>query len=149
MQTGRIYMETKFLSSKGNSSKKTEGKRKQQENGPRIGTRQEYRGSTVKELLPETGRTHPYPLPTPEQRPHGRSSLPSLTHATTPLRSTPFLSVPHPPLPPLHPRQPAVSPSQFTSNTMAGGSRTVVKRTKDAALEHVRKAPRNDGSLLT
>jgi hypothetical protein len=32
---------------------------------------------------------------------------------------------------------------------MAGGSRTVVKRTKDAALEHVRKALRNDGSLLT
>jgi hypothetical protein len=32
---------------------------------------------------------------------------------------------------------------------MAGGSRTVVKRTKDAALEHVRKALRIDGNLLT
>jgi hypothetical protein len=32
---------------------------------------------------------------------------------------------------------------------MAGGSRTVVKRTNDAALEHVRKALRTNGSLLT
>jgi hypothetical protein len=32
---------------------------------------------------------------------------------------------------------------------MTGASRTVVKRTKDAALEHVRKAQRTDGSLLT
>jgi hypothetical protein len=32
---------------------------------------------------------------------------------------------------------------------MEGGSKTVVKRTKDVALEHVRKALRNDGSLLT
>jgi hypothetical protein len=32
---------------------------------------------------------------------------------------------------------------------MAGGSKTVVKRSKDTALEHIRKALRNDGSLLT
>jgi hypothetical protein len=32
---------------------------------------------------------------------------------------------------------------------MTGASRTVVKRTKDAALEHVRKALRTNGSLLT
>jgi hypothetical protein len=32
---------------------------------------------------------------------------------------------------------------------MASGSKTVVKRSKDVALEHIRKALRNDGSLLT
>jgi hypothetical protein len=32
---------------------------------------------------------------------------------------------------------------------MSGTSRTVVKKTRDAALEHVRKALRNGGSLLT
>jgi hypothetical protein len=32
---------------------------------------------------------------------------------------------------------------------MTGTSRTVVKRTKDAALEHVKKALRTNGSLLT
>jgi hypothetical protein len=32
---------------------------------------------------------------------------------------------------------------------MTGAARTVVNRTKDAALEHVRKALRTDGSLLT
>jgi hypothetical protein len=32
---------------------------------------------------------------------------------------------------------------------MSGTSRTVVKKTRDAALEHVRKALRNRGSLLT
>jgi hypothetical protein len=32
---------------------------------------------------------------------------------------------------------------------MAGGSKTVVKRTKDEALEHVRRAMREGGSLLT
>jgi hypothetical protein len=32
---------------------------------------------------------------------------------------------------------------------MSGTSRTVVKKTRDVALEHVRKALRNGGSLLT
>jgi hypothetical protein len=32
---------------------------------------------------------------------------------------------------------------------MTGVSKTVVKRTKDAALEHVKKALRTNGSLLT
>jgi hypothetical protein len=96
-------------------------------------------GSTVKKLIPRAGRAHPHPSPTPEQGPHGRGSLCSLTHAIPP------------PLPQLapHSRQPAVRFLQSTPSIMTGMSRTVVKRTKDAALEHVKKALRTNGSLLT
>ncbi len=114
--------------------RKKETARKRTENWNRT----KIERSAVKELIPETGRTHPHPSPT-EKRPHGQSSPSSLTHEKTSLR----------PSPPPHSCQPAVSPSQFTFNTMAGGSRTVVKRSRDVALEHVRKALCNDGSLLT
>jgi hypothetical protein len=113
----------------GNSKKKTDQELEQDKNS---------KGSTVKKLIPRASGTHPYPSPTPEQGPHGRSSPLSLTHATTPS--------PHPRP---RPRQPVVSSPQSTSSTMTGGSRTEVKRTKDAALEHVRKALRTNGSLLT
>jgi hypothetical protein len=80
----------------------------------------------VKKLIPGTGSTHPYPSPTPEQGPHSQSSLSSLTHASQ--RS---------------------NLSSLQLATMTGVSKTVVKRTKDATLEHVKKALRTNGNLLT
>jgi hypothetical protein len=80
------------------------------------------------------------------------NSNPSLTHARAGARgriSPPFLTHARPhPIPP-HPCQPGVSPLQSTLGTMSDTSRTVVKKIRDAALEHVRKVLRNGGSLLT
>jgi hypothetical protein len=88
--------------------------------------------------IPEAGRTRTRPSPTPGQGPAaGARPLPS------PTPSPPF---PPPQPPPTHVSQRS-APHQSALSTMSGMSRTVVKKTRDAALEHVRKALRNRGSL--
>jgi hypothetical protein len=63
--------------------------------------------------------------------------------------------MPYPPPPHHHPapnqqeEQPAVSSLSTQPAIMTGVPRTVTKRTKDAALEHVKKALRTKGNLLT
>ncbi len=107
---------------KGSSKKRTK-------NWNRIGIGQ----PAVKELIPETGRTQARPSPTPGQRPAAGARP---------------LSSPTPGPPPTHASRRS-APLQWALSTMSGMSRTVVKKTRDAALEHVRKALHNGGSLLT
>jgi hypothetical protein len=95
------------------------------------------RGSTVKKLIP--GQVELKPIPHPRQ---SRGPTPS-AHST----SSPTL-FPSPPLSSLPGSQRSTSPSP-QPDTMACGSRTIVKRTKDAALEYVKKALHTNGSLLT
>ncbi len=94
----------------------------------------------VKKLIPGAGSTHPYPSPTPEVR-APQPELTLLPHQ----RHTPFSPTPSPLT---HASQRSTS-SSLQLATMTGVPKTVVKRMKGAALEHVKKALRTNGNLLT
>jgi hypothetical protein len=131
MQIGRIYTENRISGLYGIAQESGRKRKKLREKGARIGTRK-YKTA----LTSEAGRAQVHTSPTPEQE-----ATPELAPSPHPCQA--------PPLPPSRNQRSSALSTAVASVMTRASAKTVVKRTRDETLEHVRAALRENSNPLT